>query len=46
MMSNNNLEKTKYREEVELEWLDAFESGLYFHISMDVESNLDNTLND
>ncbi|EHN68134.1 hypothetical protein [Aliivibrio fischeri] len=45
-MSNNYLDKIKYREEMELEWLDAIEAGLYFHNSMEVECDLDVTLND
>ena len=45
-MSANYLDKTRYYEEVELEWLDAIEAGLYFHNSIEVESGSDTTLND
>lgn len=45
-MSANYLEKARYHEEVELEWLDAIEAGLYFHSSIEVESGTDTTLND
>ena len=44
-MSANYLDKTRYHEEVELEWLDAIEAGLYFHSSIEVESGSDTTLN-
>ncbi len=45
-MSNNYLDKTKYREEMELEWLDAIEIGLYVHNSLEIECHPEATLKD